>query len=138
MGSIQKEWLVYFFEPAPHRYTKLTKLLWKHKPGFAHVGALSYDSKHDLWQHIQYTHAGICTDIITPEEARELLSRLYGYKILICPQKEDYQFLRLKEITCVTFMMRLIGFYRAWVFTPYQLYCALRKAGYKSFWSKTS
>ena len=32
--------------------------------------------------------------------------------------------------------MRLIGYYKWWIFTPYQLYCALIKAGYKSFWDQ--
>jgi len=62
---------------------------------------------------------------------------LKDYKLLRCPVKNDWHLLRIKDLTCVAFIMRLIGFYKWYIFTPYQLYCALIKAGYKSFWDKT-
>ena len=33
----------------------------------------------------------------------------------------------IKEHSCVSYVQRLIGMSRFWVFTPYQLYCALKK-----------
>jgi len=134
MGSVQKEWLVYFYEDGiKNQYSKY--LFWL-KKGFTHCGALQYDPKINRWLHLQFTHAGIKLDILTPEEASGILGILYNFKVLKCPIKDDYQFLRINSLTCVSFVMRLIGYWRWYIFTPYQLYCALLKAGYSSFWEK--
>jgi hypothetical protein len=62
-----------------------------------------------------------------------MLFYLKDYEVLRCPEKEQWQLFRIKDMTCVSFIMRLIGFYKWYILTPYQLYCALIKAGYKSF-----
>tara|TARA_R100000656_G_scaffold29038_1_gene25381 strand:+ start:1113 stop:1565 length:453 start_codon:yes stop_codon:yes gene_type:complete len=139
MGSIQEEWLVYFSNELTKRYAKWKLILawwWKPPYGFSHCGALKYIPKLDIWEHIQFTHAGLRTSILNKDEASELLSKLYQFEILICPIKNDWHLFRIKELSCVSFIMRLIGFYRWWIITPYQLYCALLKAGYKPFWKK--
>ena len=134
MGSIQKEWLIYFYEDGiKNKYSKY--LFWL-KKGFTHCGALQYDGKIDRWFHLQFTHAGIKLDVLTPNEASPIFEILYHFKVIRCPIKNDWQFLRIKDMTCVSFVMRLIGFYRWYILTPYQLYCALLKAGYSSFWKK--
>ena len=74
------------------------------------------------------------TDVRSKDEVEDILGFLKQYKVLRCPVKDDWKLLRIKDITCVSWIMRLIGFYRWWIFTPYQLYCALIKAGYKSFY----
>ena len=121
MGSIQEEWLVYFSNELTKRYAK-----WKL--------TLKYIPKLDIWEHIQFTHAGLRTSILNKDEASELLSKLYQFEILICPIKNDWHLFRIKELSCVSFIMRLIGFYRWWIITPYQLYCALLKAGSSDLW----
>ena len=90
----------------------------------------------DLSLSMEFNHAGIETTILSPIAAEELFAKLYDFKILICPKKNDWHLMRIKELSCVSFVMRLIGFYRWWIITPYQLYCALLKAGYKPFWEK--
>lgn len=135
MGSVQKEWLVYFYNARTVRYAKWT-WWWKPKPGFSHCGALHYDTNVKHWIHVEFNHAGIETTILSPIAAEELFAKLYDFKILICPKKNDWHLMRIKELSCVSFIMRLIGFYRWWIITPYQLYCALLKAGYKPFWEK--
>ena len=62
------------------------------------------------------------------------LKYMSDYEIVICPVRNQWQLLRIKDFTCVAFVMRLIGFYKWYIFTPYQLFCALRKAGYSSFY----
>ena len=135
MGSIQKEWLVYFSDARTVRYAKWI-WWWKPKPGFRHCGALHYDTNVEKWRHVEFNHAGIETTILSPIAAENLFDKLYDFEILICPKKDDWHLMRIKELSCVSFIMRLIGFYRWWILTPYQLYCALRKAGYSSFWEK--
>ena len=133
MGSIQEEYLVYFFEPKA-RYSKYIWWSWNYTPRFTHCGSLNYNPDKKIWNHIQFTHAGIKIELLDEDQASELLAKLHGFEILICPVKDDWQIMRIKELSCVSFTMRLIGFYKWWIVTPYQLYCALIKAGYKSFW----
>ena len=135
-GSIQEEWLIYFHNTRTERYAKWIKW-WKPPYGFAHCGALKYIPQHDVWEHIHFTHAGMRTEIISPKEANQFLDYLYDFEILVCPVKDDWHLMRIKELSCVSFIMRLIGFYRWYIITPYQLYCALLKAGYKPFWNKS-
>jgi hypothetical protein len=135
MGSVQKEWLVYFSDARTVRYAKWI-WWWKPKPGFRHCGALHYDINVEKWLHVEFNHAGIETTILSPIAAENLFDKLYDFEILVCPKKDDWHLMRIKELSCVSFIMRLIGFYRWWIITPYQLYCALLKAGYSSFWQK--
>lgn len=133
MGYFQTEYLIYFYEAEDHPYSNWMKFL---KKGFKHCGALSYYHEKDLWVQLEYTHSGIRMTYLNKEDVEVALNYLKNFKVLRCPIKEQWQLLRIKDITCVSFIMRLIGFYKWWIFTPYQLYCALRKAGYKSFWEK--
>ena len=137
MGSIQEEWLIYFHPARTQRYSKWTKW-WCRKPNFGHCGALQYIPEKKIWIDLQGTHNGIQVLILTPEEATDKLKYLHPYEILICPVKEDWHFTNLNLLSCVTLMMKLIGFYRWWIITPYQLYCALLNAGYKPFWNKSN
>ena len=102
-----------------------------------HCGALKYIDTIDAWEHLEFTHAGIKTSILNKEQSKNLFAYLYDYEILICPVKQDWHLFRIKELSCVSFIMRLIGFFRWYIITPWQLYCALRKAGYKRFWNKS-
>ena len=137
MGSIQEEWLIYFHPATTKKYSKWTKW-WCRKPNFGHCGALQYIPEKKIWIDLQGTHNGIQVLILTPEEATDKLKYLHPYEILICPVKEDWHFTNLNLLSCVTLMMKLIGFYRWWIITPYQLYCALLNAGYKPFWNKSN
>ena len=130
MGSVQEEWLIYFYEASDHPYPEWLRFL---KKGFKHCGALSYNSKNDIWVHLEFTHAGIRLSFLEKKELESMLGYLKQFKVLRCPVKNEWHMLRIKDTTCVTFIMRLIGFYKWYILTPYQLYCALIKAGYKSF-----
>mgnify|MGYP001186987327 FL=1 len=131
MGYFQTEWLVYFYGEQDH-----SEWLQFLKKGFKHCGALSYSAKYDLWIHLEYTHVGIRMSYLDKEEISTILNYLKDYKVLRCPIKDEWQLFRIKDLTCVGFIMRLIGFYKWYILTPYQLYCALIKAGYKSFWKE--
>tara|TARA_A100000171_G_C2104952_1_gene131803 strand:+ start:145 stop:561 length:417 start_codon:yes stop_codon:yes gene_type:complete len=133
MGSVQKEWLIYFYEAKNHTYSDWLYFL---KPGFKHCGGITYNADTDTWIHLEYTHAGIRLSFLDKKELEDMLAYLKYFEVLRCPVKDKWQLLRIKDMTCVSFVMRLIGFHKWWIFTPYQLYCALIKAGYKSFWEQ--
>ena len=131
MGYIQKEWLIYFYEaPYHHKYDWLYFL----KKGFKHCGALGYDPHSKVWTHLEYTHEGVVVEHLTQKEVDFIFNYMYDFKMLRCPVHKDWQLLRIKDMHCVSWIMSLIGYYRWWIFTPYQLYCALIKDGYSSFY----
>ena len=114
MGFVQKEWLIYFYENP-----KEERSPWLHfvKKGFRHCGALGYVQPIQRWVHLEWTHMGVRHILLDDDEMNQIISYMYDY-------------------TCVSFVMRLIGYYKWWIFTPYQLYCALKKDGYKSFYQE--
>ena len=132
MGLVQKEWLVYFYES---ELEPREDWLYFIKKGFRHCGALGYVPTTGKWNHIEWTHRGIVHTTLEEEEIMNILTYLQDFKVLKCPVKQEYQLLRIKDYTCVSFIMRLIGFYKWWIFTPYQLFCALKKAGYEDYYS---
>ena len=131
MGYLQTEWLVYFYEADYHN-----KDDWLHflKKDFKHCGAIGYDPHKDLWTHLEFTHQGISMEHLSDKDAHNFMAFFHRFKLLRCPVKYQWHNFRIKDVTCVTWIMRLIGFYRWYIFTPYQLYCALIKSGYKSFY----
>ena len=133
MGFVQKEWLIYFYESADE---PKDDRLYFIKDGFRHCGALGYVPLTGKWNHLEWTHKGIRHTTLDDEEVTQILTYLAEFQVLRCPVKEQWQLLRIKDYTCVSFIMRLIGYYKWWIFTPYQLYCALKKAGYKDYYDK--
>ena len=131
MGFVQKEWLIYFYENP-----KEERSPWLHfvKKGFRHCGALGYIPPIKRWVHLEWTHMGVRHILLDDDEMNQIISYMYDFKMLKCPVKDLYQLLRIKDYTCVSFVMRLIGYYKWWIFTPYQLYCALKKDGYQAFY----
>ena len=131
MGYLQEEWLVYFYEAPDHPYRDWLKFL---KKGFKHCGVLGFNPELKRWIHLEWTHAGIRHTVLHNDEVTRIISYMSNYEIVKCPVRNNWHLLRIKDFTCVTFVMRLIGFYKWYIFTPYQLFCALRKAGYSSFY----
>jgi hypothetical protein len=37
----------------------------------------------------------------------------------------------IKEHSCVSYVQRILGLNKWWIFTPYQLYCALKKQNFR-------
>jgi|TARA_R110002051_G_scaffold100647_1_gene171028 hypothetical protein len=131
MGFVQKEWLVYFYESDKDRYSDFMYFL---KKGFKHCGAIGYVPDIKRWVHLEWTHEGITHHVLEEQEMANIISFLYDYKMLRCPVKTNHQLFRIKDFTCVSFIMKLIGFYKWYILTPYQLFCALQKNGYSSFY----
>ena len=103
------------------------------------MGALGYCATNDQWFGLQYTHEGIVHQFITKNEIVDIFAyfKVNDYKILTVPVQYKWKLIWIKEHSCVSFIMRLIGFHSWWIFTPYQLYCALKKSGIKSFCGKS-
>ena len=132
MGFVQKEWLIYFYENP-----KEERSPWLHfiKSGFRHCGALGYVQPIKRWVHLEWTHHGVRHILLDDDEMDKIISYMYDFKMLRCPVRRDWQLFRIKDMNCVSWIMRLIGYHRWYIFTPYQLYCALIKDGYSSFYN---
>ena len=126
----QTRYLVYFYENDDyHRHTKFFK------KGFKHCGVLSYDDDAKHWLLIEYIFGHIMVEVL-PDNKIEPLFRLFkmrnGVVLQGDMQSNTTKFPSIlgswiKEHSCVSYVQRILGMNKWWVFTPYQLYCALKK-----------
>ena len=133
MEHIRNEWLVFFYTPFnPPWYTK-----WR-KKGFTHVGAMNFYPKFNCWLVLEGLYGRLHVELIDGPEAQKILSyvkRLNG-KVLKGREMDTPNFRGewwVKEHSCVSYIQRLIGLRSFWMFTPYQLFCALKKNDFQLF-----
>ena len=133
MEHIRNEWLVFFYTPFnPPWYTK-----WR-KKGFTHVGAMNFYPEFDCWMLLEWLYGRLHVELIDGPEAQKILSyvkRLNG-KVLKGREMDTPNFRGewwVKEHSCVSYIQRLIGLRSFWMFTPYQLFCALKKNDFQLF-----
>ena len=133
MEHIRNEWLVFFYTPfKPAWYTK-----WR-KKGFTHVGAMYFDTKFQCWVMMEGLYGRLLIELLDKDEADKVISyvkRLHGI-VLKGSELETPDFKGewwVKEHSCVSYIQRIIGLRSFWIFTPYQLFCALRKLNFEFF-----
>jgi len=130
---IRTKWLIFFYTPFnPPWYTK-----WR-KKGFTHVGAMTFNAEHKCWLMVEGLYGSLNVEILSGNDANKVLSyvkRLHG--MVIQGEEKDTPKFRgewwVKEHSCVSYMQRLLGLRKFFLFTPYQLFCALRKIGFTIF-----
>ena len=133
MGYFPKEWLVFFYENNDfHRSHKFFK------KGFKHCGVMSYDPQKEIWILVEYNFGHLFVETLDEEEVDKIfrmISQKNG-KIIQVPVKYNLPrfpvIMRswIKEHSCVSYVQRLLGMSKFWIFTPYQLYCELKKKGF--------
>jgi len=132
MGK-QTEFLVYFFENEDgHKHTR------KFKKGYKHCGVIGYDVTTKHWIIIEYIFGQLLVETITDQTADAFfrMIRMKNGVVLKGEMKHkrtgfpSFMGSWIKEHSCVSYVQRLIGYNKWWIFTPYQLYCALKKDGY--------
>ena len=130
MERIRTKWLVFFYTPInPPWYTK-----WR-KRGFTHVGAMTFNAKHKCWVLVEGLYGRLNVEVLSRKQSEKVLSyvkRLHG--IVLKGDEKDMPKFRgewwVKEHSCVSYMQRLLGLRKFFLFTPYQLFCALRKINF--------
>lgn len=129
----QNEWLVYFYENRDyHRHTKFFK------KGFKHCGVMSYDPEKKIWLIAEFLFGKLNIEILNEEEVDKIfrLIKIKNGHIVKVPVQDTIPSFPtimgswIKEHSCVSYVQRLIGWSRFWIFTPNQLYCALKKNGF--------
>jgi|TARA_R110000822_G_C15063127_1_gene467695 hypothetical protein len=131
MGFPQKEWLVYFYEASGHN-----KSIRFFKKGYKHCGAIGYCVEKDIWIMQEFIYGKYNVEILEGKDVDTIfrfIKKVKG-KVLKGTMKEDVKLglprlfsSWIKEHSCVSYVQRLLGMTYFWIFTPYQLFCALKK-----------
>ena len=129
MEYIQYQWLVYFY--SPRKISWFQK--WR-KKGFHHCGAIRYDPVKKTWINLELINSQVLLENLDKEEVKNMLEhikRLNGKivqlsRIVNTKNTTIFEWW-IKEHSCVSFVQRLLGLKKWFIFTPYQLYCALNK-----------
>jgi len=130
----QTRYLVYFYENTDyHRDTKFFK------KGFKHCGVITYDPENKVWILLEYIFGHLLLETI-PEDKVDIIFRMFQMKhgrVLegdIKPRNTRFPSIMgswIKEHSCVSYVQRILGLNKWWIFTPYQLYCALKKLNFR-------
>ena len=101
------------------------------KPGFRHSFAFTYDAACNRWLFLDPGWDGISLLGMHPLDFHKKLVKIYRtHTILLCDTGKDVIFFPRLVMTCTTEIAHLLGFSTmAW--TPWRLFCALRKRGAK-------
>ena len=129
----QNEWLVFFYQNEDYHRTHRF-----FKKGYKHCGVMGYDPEKKVWIIVETLFSQLLIEVI--EETKvdaifRMIKQKKGHIVKVPVKKKIPRFpvimgSCIKEHSCVSYVQRLIGMSRFWVFTPYQLYCALKKDGY--------
>tara|TARA_R100001463_G_scaffold85930_1_gene140852 strand:- start:4044 stop:4463 length:420 start_codon:yes stop_codon:yes gene_type:complete len=99
---------------------------------------MTFNAEHKCWVMVEGLYGSLNVEILSKEESEKVLSyvkRLHGV-ILKGDENENPNFRGewwVKEHSCVSYMQRLLGLRKFFIFTPYQLFCALRKMNFTIF-----
>tara|TARA_R100000656_G_scaffold50353_1_gene40416 strand:+ start:206 stop:529 length:324 start_codon:yes stop_codon:yes gene_type:complete len=99
---------------------------------------MNFYPKFDCWMLLEGLYGRLHVELIDGPEAQKILSyvkRLNG-KVLKGREMDTPNFRGewwVKEHSCVSYIQRLIGLRSFWMFTPYQLFCALKKNDFQLF-----
>lgn len=118
------KWIICFCES---KNIGLWKLFTKYRYGFSHVYAVRYEPELDLWQKVEITTNGFDFKTLKGEKATELVLHMHlgGECIEIDVKDKPIYIPRL--FYCVSFIKHLCNVRKFWIWTPYQLYCELRR-----------
>jgi len=130
----QTRYLVYFYENNDyHRDTKFFK------KGFKHCGVITYDAENKVWILLEYIFGHLLLETVS-EDKIDTIFRMFQMKkgkVLegeIKPRNTKFPSFMgswIKEHSCVSYVQRILGLNKWWIFTPYQLYCALKKQNFR-------
>ena len=93
--------------------------------------------KKKIWLIAEYLFGKLNIEILNEEEVDRIFRLIQvkkGHIVKVPVQNKVSKFpvimgSWIKEHSCVSYVQRLIGWSRFWIFTPNQLYCALKKNG---------
>jgi len=129
----QNEWLVYFYESNDHhRHIRFFK------KGFKHCGVMGYEPHMKIWLLVEYNYGHLFVETLSKKEVDAIFRMIQIKKGHIIKVPVSYKLTGfpsfmgswIKEHSCVSYVQRLLGLNKFWIFTPYQLFCELKKKGF--------
>jgi len=118
------KWIICFCES---KNIGLWKLFTKYRYGFSHVYAVRYEPELDLWQKVEITTNGFDFKTLKGEKATELVLNMHLGGECIEIEVKDKPIYIPRLFYCVSFIKHLCNVRKFWIWTPYQLYCELRR-----------
>lgn len=125
------KWIIVFIDTG----TK-TRTWWSFftRPGFRHCCALRYLKPMDSWVLVDWSNENLSVEFLPKRFVDALIvgvNNLGGCFVETEAKKASFRKIPFTPLYCVSAMKDLIGLRNCKVVTPYQLYCALIKAGGK-------
>jgi len=117
-------WIICFSES---KNIGIWKYFTKHRFGFSHVYAVSYDSKIDIWKKLEFTTHGFNSETLTGEDSTKLVLDMHMCNKCIEIDIDKNPIYMPRLFYCVSFIKHLCNIRKFWILTPYQLYCELLK-----------
>ena len=106
------------------------------RKGFSHCYVVDYDPKADVWMKAECASRRMIFDIYKEEESDFLIGSLVEYATCVDAKGFKTATYFPRWLYCVSFVKHFLGINKWWIFTPYQLYCELRRQGHKHIFEK--
>jgi hypothetical protein len=107
---------------------------WR-KKGFHHCGGIKYDPQKKTWINFERIYGKLIIENLSKEEVdatlkkiKRINGRIINKTIEERAVKAPYIEWWIKEHSCVSVIQNALGMNKWFIFTPYQLYCALNKS----------
>lgn len=129
MEHIFSQWIIYFYSP----YQVKWWMKWR-KKGFHHCGGIKYDPQKKTWINFERIYGKLIIENLSKEEVdatlkkiKRLNGKIIHKTVEETPVEAPYIEWWVKEHSCVSVIQNALGMNKWFIFTPYQLYCALNK-----------
>jgi len=106
------------------------------RKGFNHCYVVDYDPKADVWMKAECASRRMIFDIYKEDESDFLIGSLVEYATCVDAKGFKTAIYFPRWLYCVSFVKHFLGIKKWWIFTPYQLYCELRRQGHKHIFEK--
>ena len=106
------------------------------RKGFSHCYVVDYDPKADVWMKAECASRRMLFDIYKEDESDFLIGSLVEYATCVDAKGFKTATYFPRWLYCVSFVKHFLGINKWWIFTPYQLYCELRRQGHKHIFEK--
>lgn len=106
------------------------------RKGFNHCYVVDYDPKADVWMKAECASRRMIFDIYKEDESDFLIGSLVEYATCVDAKGFKTAIYLPRWLYCVSFVKHFLGIKKWWIFTPYQLYCELRKQGHQHIFEK--
>lgn len=102
-----------------------------HRPGFQHVAAYRFLPETETWILVDWHARQLAVESLSNEQIGAIIAAAHTGEVSILKVRGRVPKRRVTPVLgyCVPAIMHLIGFRAWWVWTPWQLYCALRVFG---------